>query len=72
MPLTLNGKLASINLTVAQLLEMTPGDIIPVSLNTPLPVSIGNEQLFSAIVAEDRGKLFLTDFNDKTPEMKHE
>lgn len=72
MPLTLNGKLASINLTVAQLLEMTPGDIIPVSLNTPLPVSIGNEQLFSATVAEDRGKLFLTDFNDKTPEMKHE
>ncbi|MRS89701.1 flagellar motor switch protein FliM [Enterobacteriaceae bacterium RIT714] len=72
MPLSLTGKLASINLTVAQLLEMSAGDIIPVSLNEPLPVFIGSEQLFSATVAEDRGKLFMTDFNDKTPEMKYE
>lgn len=72
MPLSLTGKLASVNLTVAQLLEITPGDIIPVSLNEPLPVFIGSEQLFSSTIAEDRGKLFFTDFNDKTPEMKYE
>lgn len=72
MPLFLTGKLASLNLTVAQLLDIKPGDIIPVSLNAPLPVYIGNEQLFSATIAEDRGKIFMTDFNDKTPEIAYE
>lgn len=72
MPLSLTGKLASVNLTLAQLLEIRPGDILPMSLNDPLPVYIGKEQLFSSTIAEDRGKLFLTDFKDKTPEMKYE
>lgn len=72
MPLSLNARLASVNMTVAQLLEIRPGDLIPVSLNDPLPVSVGKELLFNATVAEDRGKLYLTDFNDKTPEMKYE
>ncbi|MCA1923136.1 FliM/FliN family flagellar motor switch protein [Buttiauxella noackiae] len=72
MPLTLTGRLVSINLTVAQLLNIGPGDIIPVSLNEPLPVFIENEQIFSSVVAEERGRLYLSEFNDKTPEMKYE
>lgn len=72
MPLTLTGRLASVNLTVAQLMKIEPGDIIPVSLNEPLPVYIENEQMFSSVVAEERGKLYLSEFIDKTPEMKYE
>lgn len=72
LPLSLTGKLASLNLTVSQLMEIKPGDILPVSLNEPVPVYIGNEQLFSAAIAEDRGKIYMTDFNDKAPEMKYE
>ncbi|MDN6088673.1 MAG: flagellar motor switch protein FliM, partial [Enterobacterales bacterium] len=37
-----------------------------------LPIFIGKEQMFSAVVAEDRGKLFLSEFNDKTTEMNYE
>lgn len=72
MPLSLTGKLASINLTVSQLMDIKPGDILPVSLNNPLPVYIGTEHLFNSTIAEDHGKIFFTDFNDKTPEKKYE
>lgn len=72
MPLTLKGRLVSINLTVAQLLTIEPGDIIPVPLNVPLPVFIENEQMFSSVIAQERGNLYLSEFSDKTPEMKYE
>lgn len=72
LPLILTGRLVSINLTVAQLLNIGPGDIIPVSLSEPLPVFIENEQIFNSVVAEDRGRLYLSEFNDKMPEMKYE
>jgi len=72
LPLKLNGRLASLNLTVSQLLKIEAGDVIPISLNEQLPIFIGKEQMFSAVVAEDRGKLFLSEFNDKTTEMNYE
>ncbi|MDN6018263.1 MAG: FliM/FliN family flagellar motor C-terminal domain-containing protein, partial [Enterobacterales bacterium] len=72
LPLKLNGRLASLNLTVSQLLNIEAGDVIPISLNEQLPIFIGKEQMFSAVVAEDRGKLFLSEFNDKTTEMNYE
>lgn len=72
LPLRLNGRLASLNITVSQLLNIEAGDIIPISLNEQLPIFIGKEQMFTAVVAEDRGKLFLSEFNDKTTEMNYE
>ncbi|MGG6176099.1 FliM/FliN family flagellar motor C-terminal domain-containing protein [Pantoea allii] len=72
MPLKLNGKVASLNLTIAQLSKIKPGDIIPVLINDPVPVFIGKEQIFDAEIAEDRGKLFFCEFNDRTIEKYHE
>jgi len=72
LPLKLHGRLASLNLTVAQLTDIEAGDIIPISLNEPLPVFIGKEQIFNAVIADDRGKLFLSEFNDKTIEKSYE
>lgn len=72
LPLKLQGRIASLNLTVAQLTNIEPGDIIPISLNDPLPVFIGKEQIFNAVIADDRGKLFLSEFNDKTIEKSYE
>ena len=72
LPLKLHGRLASLNLTVAQLADIKPGDIIPVSLSDPLPVFIGKEQIFDAAIAEDRGRLLLCDLHDKTTEKTYE
>ena len=72
LPLKLNGHLASMNLTVAQLADIRPGDIIPVSMHEPMPVFIGKEAIFEADIAEDRGKLFLCDIHDKTIEKRYE
>jgi flagellar motor switch protein FliM len=72
LPLKLQGRIASLNLTVAQLSNIEAGDIIPISLNDPLPVYIGKEQIFNAVIADDRGKLFLSEFNDKTIEKSYE
>jgi len=72
LPLKLNGRLASLNLTVAQVADIKPGDIIPVALNEPVPVFIGKEQIFEAAIAEDRSKLFLCDIHDKTTEKHYE
>lgn len=72
LPLKLDGRLASLNLTVAQIADIKPGDIIPIAINDPLPVFIGKEQIFEATIAEDRSKLFLCDIHDKTTEKPYE
>jgi len=72
LPLKLNARLVSLNLTVAQLTDIKPGDIIPVTINDPLPVFIGKEQIFESAIAEDRGRLFLCDIHDKTSEKTYE
>lgn len=72
LPLKLNGRLASLNLTVAQIADIKPGDVIPIAVNEPLPVFIGKEQIFEAAIAEDRSKLFLCDIYDKTTEKHYE
>ncbi|UGS41843.1 FliM/FliN family flagellar motor switch protein [Pseudocitrobacter corydidari] len=72
LPLKLNGRLASLNLTVAQIADIKPGDVIPIAINEPLPVFIGKEQIFEASIAEDRSKLFLCDIYDKTTEKHYE
>lgn len=72
LPLTLTGRLASLNLTVAQIADIKPGDIIPIAINEPMPVFIGKEQIFEAAIAEDRSKLFFCDIHDKTTEKQYE
>lgn len=72
LPLKFNGHIASLNLTVAQLAKIRPGDIIPVNINDNVPVYIGKEQIFDAKIAEDRGKLLLCEFNDRTIEKHYE
>ncbi|ELW1648202.1 FliM/FliN family flagellar motor switch protein [Enterobacter oligotrophicus] len=72
MPLKFSGHVASLNLTVSQLAKIKPGDIIPVNINESVPVYIGKEQIFDAKIAEDRGKLLLCEFNDRTIEKHYE
>jgi flagellar motor switch protein FliM len=72
MPLKFSGHVSSLNLTVAQLAKIVPGDIIPVTINETIPVYIGKEQIFDAKIAEDRGKLLLCEFNDRTIEKQYE
>lgn len=72
LPLRLSGRLASLSLTVAQLADVKPGDIIPITMSDPVPVFIGKEQIFDATIAEDRGRLFLCDLHDKTTEKSYE
>lgn len=72
LPLKLAGCLASLNLTVAQVADIKPGDIIPIAINEPVPVFIGKELIFEATIAEDRSKLFLCDIHDKTIEKQYE
>lgn len=72
LPLKLHGCLASLNLTVAQLSEIEPGDIIPISLNESVPVFIGKEQIFTTVIVEERGKLLFSEFYDKAIEKTYE
>ncbi|MBZ6397195.1 MULTISPECIES: FliM/FliN family flagellar motor switch protein [Pantoea] len=72
LPLKFSGHVASLNLTIAQLAKIRPGDIIPVNINESIPVYIGKEQIFDARIAEDRGKLLLCEFNDRTIEKHYE
>ena len=72
MPLKFSGHVSSLNLTVAQLAKIKPGVIIPVNSNETVPVYIGKEQIFDAKIAEDRGKLLLCEFNDRTIEKQYE
>ncbi|AHG19656.1 flagellar motor switch protein FliM [Chania multitudinisentens RB-25] len=72
LPLRLTGRLANLKLTVNQLGNINPGDIIPIHLNQTLPVFIGKEQIFDATIAEDDGKLFFCELNDKTVEKHYE
>jgi Flagellar motor switch protein len=72
LPLTLNARLANLNLTVSQLSDLKPGDIIPIFINAPVPVFIGKEQIFDAEIAEDRGKLFLSEISGSTVEKQYE
>jgi len=50
-------------MAMGDILDMRVGDIIPVSLQTT-DVLVRNTRLFTATVAEHRGKLWLTAFND--------
>lgn len=70
LPIKLTGRLSNLTLTVEQLCQLKAGDVLSVPMPDRFPIFIGKEQPFSAVIAEDRGKLFFSEFNDKINE-KH-
>ncbi len=66
LPIRLTGKLATLQLTVADIVKLKSGDVIPIAMAERVPLSIGSHQLFTAAIREDRGSLFLSEFADKT------
>lgn len=72
LPICLTGKLVSIPLTVAELLQLKNGDILPMTLADRTPLLIGKQLLFNAIIAEDHGKLFFSEFNELNNEKSYD
>lgn len=68
LPVRLQGRLASLSLTVADLASLQAGDVLPIALPDRIPLYIGDQAPFSAVVCEDRGKLFLSEFTDRMSE----
>lgn len=58
-PVTLNTVLSRKTLPLDQVLQLQPDDIINIDLLSNMPVSIGQERLFSGHVAEQNGQLVL-------------
>ncbi|MEJ1658959.1 FliM/FliN family flagellar motor switch protein, partial [Escherichia coli] len=71
LPLTLNVKIAELSMNVADLAQIKAGDILPISLGDTFPVAIGQSELFSALIVEDKDKLFLSELAGKN-ENSHE
>lgn len=71
LPLTLNVKIAELSMNVADLAQIKAGDILPISLGETFPVAIGQSELFSALIVEDKDKLFLSELAGKN-ENNHE
>lgn len=63
LQLTLVGRLVDRDIPLGELLDLQPGDVIPVSLGRTEAV-IDDSCLFHATVAERKGKLCLTSFED--------
>jgi flagellar motor switch protein FliM len=59
----LDGRLVSKEITLAQLFELRVGDVIPVAVGRA-EVLLDDSRLFTAAVAEHKGKLCLTSFED--------
>lgn len=63
LPLTMTARLLEKELPLGTVLDLRVGDVIPVSLSRA-DVLVGDSRLFSASVAEHKGKLCLTTFED--------
>jgi flagellar motor switch protein FliM len=59
----LEGRLASKEITLANLFDLQVGDVIPVAVGRA-DVLLDEARLFTAVVAEHKGKLCLTSFED--------
>lgn len=64
MQITLTTRLLSMEMTLGDVLDIRPGDVIPVSVGDA-DVLVGESRLFTAAVAEHNGKLWLTSFEDQ-------
>ncbi|MDX1301071.1 FliM/FliN family flagellar motor C-terminal domain-containing protein [Photobacterium sp.] len=58
-PVRVNARLCQKTMPLDQVLNLQPNDIIDIDLLSNVPVSVGQEQLFSARVAEQNGQLVL-------------
>ncbi|MCS2150680.1 FliM/FliN family flagellar motor switch protein [Scandinavium manionii] len=72
LPLTLTVKIAEISLNVAELTTIKPGDILPIGLPERYSVNIGKAELFSALLVEDKNKLYLSDIAGTKSENSYE
>jgi flagellar motor switch protein FliM len=63
LQVSLTARLLEKQVTVGTLLDMCPGDVIPISLGAS-DVLIGDSRLFRATVTEHQGKLWLTSFEN--------
>ncbi|WP_230320676.1 FliM/FliN family flagellar motor switch protein [Erwinia sorbitola] len=72
LPVHLTGRLVSIPLTVAELLEIKTGDILPMTPCDRIPLFIGKQPLFNAVIAEDHGKLFFSEFRELNTEKSYD
>jgi flagellar motor switch protein FliM len=72
LPLKMQVKIAVLSLSVADITTITPGDILPFTLPDSFPVFIGKSELFSALIVEDKDKLFLSELTSKTSEKSYE
>ncbi|QKJ85607.1 flagellar motor switch protein FliM [Paramixta manurensis] len=68
LPVKLIGRLAQVSLTVADLAKLKPGDILPIALPERFPLLVGQQPLFTAVIAEDRSKLYFSEFTDRNHE----
>lgn len=60
----LHAQLLEKRLTLGDIIDLKVGATLPITLHTRATVHIGTTRIFSALVAEDRGKLCLTTFDD--------
>lgn len=72
LPLTLTVKIAELSLNVAELTHIKPGDILPIALPERYSVNIGRAELFSALLVEDKNKLYLSDIAGTKSENSYE
>ncbi|MRS15538.1 hypothetical protein GJV06_11645 [Enterobacteriaceae bacterium RIT691] len=72
LPLTLTAKIAELSLSVAELTHIKPGDILPIALPERYSVNIGKAELFSALLTEDKNKLYLSDIAGTKSENSYE
>ncbi|MCT4704596.1 FliM/FliN family flagellar motor switch protein [Enterobacteriaceae bacterium H16N7] len=72
LPLSLNVKIAEMEMSVADLTTIKPGDMFPLSLPEKFPVYIGQSQLFNALIVEDSDKLYLSDILENISEKSYE
>ncbi|PKH25427.1 flagellar motor switch protein FliM [Enterobacterales bacterium CwR94] len=72
LPVQLTSRLASLPMTVADLYRLKTGDILPIAMPDNFPLYVGKQPLFNAVISEDRGKLFFSEFSDRSSETKHE
>jgi flagellar motor switch protein FliM len=68
LPVRLRGRLATLPMTVADLARLKPNDVLPFAMNDRIPLLVGDQPLFSAVICEERGKLFFSEFSDRTSE----
>ncbi len=72
LPVRLTGRVTTLPLTVADLLTLSSGDILPATLAERVPLYIGNKALFQATIAEEHGKLFFTELTELSTENDHD